>query len=206
MNKYSKIVTVWKRDPDNKYKTLIEGEPATPEFAYLYNLNWIFTEKIDGTNIRIMWEDEILRFGGRTDNAQIPVFLYDKLQDMFKPDFFTEFESVCLYGEGYGAKIQKGGGNYNPNGVSFILFDIRIGNTWLKREDVDEIGAAMALDVVPIVGEGTLLDAVKMTEAGFNSIYGYFQAEGLVMRPEVELLDRRGKRIITKVKFKDFAR
>ena len=31
-------------------------------------------------------------------------------------------------------------------------------------------------------------------------------AEGLVMRPAIELLDKRGRRIITKIKHKDFAR
>ncbi len=62
---------------------------------------------------------------------------YHKINTMFKRDM-----------EGYGAKIQRGGGNYRANGD--------------------------------------------------------FEAEGIVARPDVELLDRRGKRVITKIKAVDF--
>ena len=204
MNKYHKIGTVWERDPANKYKTLLMGKWATPELEYLSNNLWQFTEKIDGTNIRVMW-DEQLRFGGKTDNAQIPVFLYDALQDMFTPSMFDEWESACLYGEGYGAKIQKGGGNYKSDGASFILFDVRVGDFWLRREDVTDIAGKMGISSVPIMGEGSLTDAVRMVQDGIQSTFGDFAAEGLVMRPAVELLDRGGHRIIAKVKHKDFA-
>lgn len=34
---------------------------------------------------------------------------------------------VTIFGEGYGVKIQKGG-NYIPDDVNFILFDVRFGN------------------------------------------------------------------------------
>ena len=203
MNKYHKIKTVWERDPANKFKTLLSGIWATPELGYLSNNLWQFTEKIDGTNIRIMWDGQ-LRFGGKTDNAQIPTFLYDVLQDMFDPAMFDEWESACLYGEGYGAKIQKGGGNYISGTVSFILFDVRIGDYWLKRDDVDDIAEKMGILTVPVVGEGSLMDAVRMAQDGIQSTFGDFAAEGLVMRPAVELLDRGGHRIISKIKSKDF--
>ena len=144
MQKYPKIQTVYLRDPDNKYKTLLEGQYAMPEFEYLKDNEWYFTEKIDGTNTRVMWHGimpgaETLTFHGRSDKAQIPPFLLDKLQGIFHKDRFSEvFEeptNVCLYGEGYGARIQKGGGDYIPDGVDFILFDVKIEDWWLKRED-----------------------------------------------------------------------
>ena len=52
MKEYHKIQTIFKRDPENKFKTLIYGEFSLPEFEYLKNNTWIFTEKVDGTNIR----------------------------------------------------------------------------------------------------------------------------------------------------------
>jgi len=210
MLKYPKIKTVWKRDPDNKYKTLIEGQWATPEFEYLKDNTWIFTEKVDGTNIRIMWDDEQIRFGGRTDRAQIPPFLLDKLQAIFPNEklaegFGTE-QPVCLYGEGYGARIQKGGGNYIPGGVSFILFDVQIGNWWLRREDVEGIAEGMGIDVVPIRGTGPLEKAIRMVRNGWASALRPGFAEGLVMKPAVELFARNGGRIVAKIKHKDFSR
>jgi hypothetical protein len=54
MKEYHKIQTVFKRDPSNNYKTLLEGEFAIPEFGYLQDNEWVFTEKVDGTNIRVM--------------------------------------------------------------------------------------------------------------------------------------------------------
>lgn len=211
MNPYHKIITVYKRDPENKYKTLLDGEFALPEFEYLKNAQWVFTEKVDGTNIRIMYSDEsVIRFGGRTDNAQIPTFLFDKLQDRFTPaimeNVFVDTDlAVCLYGEGYGAKIQKDGVKYIPHAVDFCLFDVRIGGNFLSRENVEDIGAKLDIPVVPIIGEGNLYKAVERTALGFYSIWGDFQAEGMVMRPKVELLNWMGKRIITKIKCKDFS-
>lgn len=209
MKEYHKITTVFKRDPETKYRTLIMGEYAEPEFKYLKDNTWIFTEKIDGTNIRVMWEEGKLKFGGKTDNAQIPVFLYDKLNELFTTDLMKEIfpdTDACLYGEGYGAKIQKGGGNYIPDGVNFILFDVKIGGWWLKRFDVEDIAYKFELKTVPYIGEGNLEDMVNLVKLGFNSAIGKIEhkAEGVVARPEIELFGRNRHRIITKIKHKDF--
>ena len=84
MKEYHKIQTVFKRDPETKYKTLVDGNWALPEFEYLKDNLWEFTEKVDGTNIRIQLDIEGLYFRGKTDKAQIPPFLLDKLNKMKK--------------------------------------------------------------------------------------------------------------------------
>jgi len=206
MEKYPKIQTVYLRDPETKYKILLTGQWALPEFEYLANNEWSWSEKIDGTNIRVDWDGNV-RFGGRTENSQTPTFLIEKLLGLFPTDRFVTIypdTSMTLYGEGYGARIQKGGGNYIPDDVNFILFDVMVGGVWLKREDVEDIAGHLDIDVVPIVGTGTLPDAVKMVQEGFQSRVGTQIAEGLVMRPAVELCNRMGHRIITKIKHKDF--
>ena len=213
MKTYHKIKTVFNRDPKTKYKTLVDGDFALPEFEYLKNNRWVFTEKVDGTNIRVMYnglgvEGNSIKFGGKTDRAQMPVDLGNRLNERFLSQFdlfwkLFEDAEVCFYGEGYGPKIQKGGGNYRKD-QDFVLFDIKIGRWWLQRKDVAEIGQKFGLDVVPIIGEGTLGDMVEMVESGFNSQWGDFQAEGIIARPETELKARNGRRIITKLKCKDF--
>ena len=208
MDTYHKIQTVYLRDPATKYKTLLMGQYALPEFEYLAENEWAWTEKVDGTNIRVDWDTKRVLFGGRTDNAQTPTFLLAKLQEMFPVDLFrTEYPdlSLTLYGEGYGAKIQKGGGNYIPDGQSFILFDVMIANNWQPRESVEDIAAHLSIDTVPIVGTGTLPEAIKLVQVGLPSHIADRDAEGLVMRPAVELLTRTGHRVITKIKTKDFA-
>jgi len=211
MVEYHKIQTVFLRDPDNNFKTLLIGHYALPEFEYLRDNVWVFTEKVDGTNIRVQYGGGIY-FRGKTDKAQIPEHLMKELEKMFTEEKLREVFSgvpegeepaICLYGEGCGAKIQKGGGNYGltPN---FVLFDVKIGRWWLQRHDVIGIALSLGIKSVPIIGEGTLSEMVEATESGFNSNWGNFIAEGIVARPKVELFARNGKRIITKIKYKDF--
>ena len=214
MEKYHKILTVYKRDPDNRYKTLIEGNWARPEFGWLAENEWVFTEKVDGTNIRVHWDSEAksVQFGGRTERAQIPAFLFNKLGQLLPAIAFEVLSPeipMTLYGEGYGAKIQKGGGNYIPDGVSFILFDVKINGIWLERHNVEDIAEKLGISPVPITGRGPLAEAVCVVERGDQSLVAANEnhiAEGLVMRPAIELLDRRGQRIITKIKYRDFPR
>lgn len=218
MKEYHKIQSVFKRDPKNNHKTFLMGDYSIPEFEYLAHNVWQFTEKVNGTNIRVIYNPypliEGVTFQGKTDQAQIPATLYKVLSEMFTLDKFktvfpfTDIEeeklpTVTLYGEGYGARIQKSGGNYRTD-QSFVLFDIKIGNWWLQRKDLEDLAKQLEIDIVPIIGEGTLYDMVEKCEQGFKSQWGDFIAEGIVARPEIELFTRSGHRIITKIKYKDF--
>ena len=210
MNKYHEIQTVYKRDPKINYLTLLIGEYSEPEFEWLANNEWVWTEKVNGTNIRIMWDGNHVKFGGKTDNAQLRATLLTRLQDMFPQELMAHHlplwgddEPLCLYGEGYGPKIQKGGGNYRSD-PSFVLFDVKIGQWWLQRHDVEDIAQKLGIYVVPIVGRGTLFEMVEFVRAGQKSRWGDFLAEGVVARPTIELSNRSGQRIITKLKYKDF--
>jgi len=208
MTEYPKIQTLWKRDPATKFKTLLRGEWACEEFAYLAANLWEWTEKVDGTNIRVMWDGERVTFGGKTDRAQIPSQLVNRLNEMFLPragTMATVFDGpTCLYGEGYGAKIQKGGGRYSAT-PEFVLFDVKVGDWWLRRDDVDDVASKLDLHSVPVIGQGSLRSLVDYVAVGFQSAWGPFDAEGVVARPLVPLFARNGERVITKLKARDFA-
>lgn len=204
MEKYPKIQTVYLRDPNNKYKTLLEGQFSIPAFEYLADNEWVFTEKVDGTNVRVSFDGEFLSFAGKTDRAQLHPGLLTALFETFYLQRFKDlFDTpMCLYGEGYGPKIQSGGKYRQEQG--FVLFDVKIGEWWLERRNVENVAADLDIDVVPIVGNGTLNDMVRLARNGFRSTWGNFEAEGIVARPTVELMTRGGERIITKIKHKDF--
>ena len=207
MNQYHKIQTLFKRDPDNHNITLLMGEYSLPEFDYLKSCNWVFTEKVDGTNTRVVLKNGELNFLGKAENSHMPPFLLSVLENMFtleKIQTMVGSDDICLYGEGYGYKINKGG-KYSTS-HSFVLFDVRIGNWWLERTNVQDIAGKLGIDVVPVIGTGKLCDMVFLVEKGFPSRWGDFVAEGIVARPGVELQTRGGDRIITKLKYKDFAR
>lgn len=208
MQTYHKIEAVFKRDTQGS-KKLIPGVFTNETVAFLANNEWIFTEKIDGTNIRVHWDGHKVEFGGRTERAQIPIKLLNYLNDTFHNDATEElFEQqfgetdVILFGEGYGAGIQTGCG-YRSD-VSFILFDVLIGSVWLKREAVESIAQAFGIDVVPIVGKGTIAQAVELVRSNPLSTIGHAPMEGVVARPAIEINDRLGRRVITKIKCRDF--
>ena len=207
MNTYHKIQTVYKRDPKTKYKTLLNGQFSLPEFEYLATNNWIFTEKVDGTNVRLCPTAKGMMIKGKTDRAELHPLLLTALEKIFnpikskiQPTFGTD--NVCFYGEGYGPKIQSGG-KYSKV-QSFVLFDIKINGIWLERSSVEDIAKKCNLEIVPIIGSGTLYHMIYLAKKGIRSQWGDFLAEGIVARPECELINRVGDRIITKIKTKDF--
>ena len=61
--------------------------------------------------------------------------------------------STPFYMEDPYIRIQKCGGNYRKD-KSFILFDIKVGEIYLSRENVEEIAKSMNIDVVPIAWKG----------------------------------------------------
>ncbi|MCP3681407.1 MAG: hypothetical protein GY861_01835 [bacterium] len=209
MKEYHKIQSLYKRDPENKFKTFLD-EYSIPEFELLRDCQWIFTEKVDGTNIRIMYDYNCnLTIGGKTDKANIPADLTNYIHKKFTPKNVPIpailegwMDGICFYGEGYGKKIQKVGHMYSST-QEFVLFDIKVKDKWLERENVEDIGKAMGMRVVPIIGSGTLDGLEERCKEGFDSQWGDFEAEGIVARPKVELLTSNGHRIITKVKCKD---
>ena len=204
MAEYTKINTIWKRDERGR---IVEGDYATPELAYLADLDWEWTEKVDGTNVRVGWDGSTVEFGGRTANAQMPTKLVASLRDLFRDPapFVTAFgeSGAVLYGEGYGAGIQGGGGNYSPR-QTFVLFDVTVGPWWLRREDVLDVAQKLNLQTVPVVGHGSLPWAANHVRAGIVSDWGAFPAEGMVGRPAVDLFSRKGERIMAKIKARDF--
>lgn len=59
----------------------------------LKNIQWVGTEKVDGTNIRVYWDGYRISIAGRTDKAEIPPHLYKYLSDLF---LTPEMESLVL--------------------------------------------------------------------------------------------------------------
>jgi len=193
MNTYPKIQSVYHRYVDDPHKgKFIIGEWSDPVFEYLKNNIWVWKEKVDGTNIRVQYWGSpntpetadsagypYVVVKGRTDKAERIEPLYSNIEKMFPPDWFQEhFEpgvDVCLYGEGYGAGIQKGG-KYRSD-QSFVLFDIKIDDYWwLQNDAIATIAEDGDIDYIPVK----------------------------VGQPLISLNMRNGQRVICKIKTKDF--
>jgi hypothetical protein len=160
-----------------------------------------------------MWNaaEKKVTFGGRTDNAQIPATLVAHLVETFTPDKFNFDVDTILFGEGYGPKIQKGGGNYCPV-VSFRLFDVLVGRWWLEMRDVVDIAISMGIRAVPLLADITKLPSsladlerkIPISPVAYGENGMEIQPEGIVARSAPLMFDRAGNRVMWKLKFKDF--
>lgn len=239
-NTYQKINTIFKRDENNII--MPHEEFSVPELNWLRNCKFDATEKIDGTSIRIevvptlnvtAHRQEpfmfVVRYMGKTDNAQIPPHLLKHLEETYPeknvldalglPKSITkewliekgyerleDIPMYTIYGEGYGVKIQKGG-NYIKDGVGFIVFDVKVGDMYLLRDSMEDIAGKLGAPVVPYMGQFTIDEAIEFVKKGFKSTIAEnkdYDAEGLVLKSPDGLCTRRGERIIFKVKTCDF--
>ena len=209
---YQKIETLYKRDMEGT-KKLIEGSFRNELVEYLKDNNWIFTEKIDGTNIRIYWDGYKITFYGRTKSSVLPTHLSSRLTEIFiKPEMEQMFEQlfgkteVVLFGEGYGKKIQNGE-NYIKDNCDFILFDIFIDNKYLPIYNVQDIAKSLGIKCVPVVMLDTIDKAVEFIKSKPKSTIAEnkdYEMEGLVGKPVIDIYDNKGNRIIVKIKSRDF--
>lgn len=217
---YGKIDTLFDRDDKFRVDTTRVRRPA---FAAIDH--WLVTEKVDGTNMRIEFVRPrggatVAQILGKTDNASIPPMLLAHCTALAQRIIPTVTETMAdhdlttytLYGEGYGAKIQKGGGRYRDD-QGFILFDIGVASgRFLSDQVVTDTAAKLDIPRVPLLQGGDPMstdEIVRLVRGGFASDAADvfdpdFAAEGVVARPAEPLYDNRGARIIWKLKQRDF--
>lgn len=202
---YPKINTIWKREREKPCR-IMPGQFSRPEFETI-DL-WHVTEKIDGMNVRVIWDGETVDFRGRTDRAQMPTNLMAHLKEAFPVEKMKEkFPGpVILFGEGYGAGIQNGG-NYSPD-QKFILFDVLIDGWWLEPENVKDVAGCLEIDSVPAFCKMSTESAIDLV-AGRERLLSEIApkaivAEGIVCRSVPGLFNRRGERVMWKLKVKDY--
>jgi hypothetical protein len=206
MIEYHKIQSVFKRDPATKNKRFLINEYSLKEFEFLSDLDWVGTEKVDGTNVRLFANGYI---GGKSDNASLHPNLISVLEVYSQRLTSLDLpEDTIVFGEGYGVKIQSGG-HYISDGNDFVVFDVMINGNYQPRESVEDIARKLNLSFVPIIGIASLSVWVqriqtKSKDITLSLLHPGARNEGVVLRPAVELQTRDGKRIITKLKFKDF--
>jgi hypothetical protein len=206
---YPKINTLYKRDPLTKI--ILTHEAYSEEyFEYLCYNPWQWTEKLDGTNIRLNYDcaTSTVTVGGRTDRAVIPKPLLQWINahidvSVWQSTFTGSEGEITIYGEGVGPGIQS-----NPHELSepeFIMFDVKIGRFWLSQDDVEGIAKKLGFRSAPrvdypysIVGAADLVRRANY----IPKMSGKF--EGFVGHPSVSLRNDWGERITCKIKAEDF--
>lgn len=215
MIEYPKTDNLYKRNPKKKSELLI-GEYTRPEFEFINK--WHVSEKVDGTNVQLKFNRALTQPGGfsangRTENAQ-----FSRNQLAFLQEVGLEIEpkvrntmdrfgldTMTLYGELYGPKIQAGG-NYSDT-LGFRMFDIMVNDkTWLGVDSVKANATEWGVTLVPSFGLMGTYEIFELVKSGFVSTFSQnpdYQAEGVVAVTPVPMYDQRGERIKFKLKTKD---
>lgn len=165
MKEYNKIETVYERDV-NGTKKLIEGKYRNEAVEFLANNKWAFTEKIDGTNIRIHWDGHRITFGGRTERSQIPSHLVNKLSEMF-----LNVETEELFEQKFGDGEQNLSLNLKERKICtpeqlYFWQEIKVYNHILPIIKT----IAKDLDESLIYGENSLVDLLIPFQRAYNAI------------------------------------
>lgn len=222
---YPKIDTLY--DRDGRY--VIVGNLRRQEFGNIKR--WSLTEKINGTNTRatLFYNGEVV-YGGKTDDAEMSSELLEYLKKTFMPEKMKNAlwlhnkpvpQSATIYGEGYGPKISAGSGKYRKD-VSFRLFDCFVkyddGNWWLERNNLEDVARKLGIKCVPILG---VIDFLPTSSEEIQKIFADSMnrnrlvaieeggmvdmiPEGIIAKTDELLFNRKGERVMWKLKIKDF--
>lgn len=122
-------------------KYMVEDVWTSDELKYLSNIPFHWTEKLDGTNLRVIYTPvlQTVEVRGRTDNAQLHPDLIANTLKLFDIDLLNTLNftsQVIFFGEGVGPGIQKNGAKYS-NEKTFVGFDIYITPTYSKLNFTD---------------------------------------------------------------------
>jgi hypothetical protein len=217
VKEYHKIRTYYER-AGKPYKVTPKRQVLTEEFTVINR--WVIDEKVDGTNTRFIFDGEKVTWAGRTARAQfgkeLSAFLDGVAEHMSQLGWNTP---LIIFGETVGPKI-----NGNPYGLDefqFFGFDVWISRLtppsalsvpnwdwgyWLNRSALTAFLAGAQIERVPYLCDMQYKNAELVMNEARSRLPGnktdYF--EGIIGRPAVELVSQRGRRVIWKLKRKDF--
>lgn len=130
-----------------------------------------------------------------TKEAINNAFASDKHRDLY----------ITIHGEGIGYNIESNLLQLPEGTFDFLVFDIHINVWWLSWSKVCDICSKLGLKTVPNFGFMTINEAEEVVNSGFESHTEYSgNAEGIVLIGVEGICDRRGARLITKLKTKDY--
>jgi len=237
MSYYSKIYTIFQRDVGNEKRFVIPLINKQYEIQALSLMKKIrVEEKIDGSNSSVTYlkneRGEFINFYSRKNNIKDKDIMYiketiqktvdfDKIREWYKIKYLNDSDSIIIQpditikivGETFGSKIQAT--NYLPKGERrFIVFDIKVNNTWLSPKDRDTLCRVLGLQFVPTL---CILENFPTFEEAHYLLFKKYPKsvvaiengndmflEGFILRPQYSLQLSREKRILGKIKRRDF--
>ena len=161
-------------------------------------------EKIHGTSAHISWENGTLNFFAGGEKHEKFLTLFDE-KDIYERFNSFGYPEITIFGEAYGGKQQGQSWRYGPT-LKFIVFEVKIGHSWLSVLDAENVATKLNLEFVHYSTITTDLGALNVerdtpsVQAKRNGILEPKPREGIVLRPFIEVKTNNGERIIAKHK------
>lgn len=186
-----------------------------PEAQYILTLlgKCYATEKVNGTSASIDYDasqggDASIKFhpGGADYQTFLALFDRARLLAAFRA---MGHRRVRVYGEAYGGTQVQNVSNYGPN-LNFIVFEVRVGETWLNVPNADNVAGKLGLEFVPYELVDCTLEALTRERDRPSVVaerrgQGVKKREGIVIRPLHELRRSNEERVIAKFVGDDYA-
>ena len=183
-----------------------------PELEYLAKNPWTYKRKLNGENMRVLWDGDQAIWNGRTDsftpNKETTEYMNSKFAEEIFEEKFGRDKIVLLFGERMGPKTQ--GNELELESTEFVLFDINIAGVWLEPKNIqaiaDYFGLRTCYDFMRPIDSSrnyseTLENLINLTAQG-----EFKDWEGIVAIPSTGVFNRKGDRIICKIKNQDYLR
>jgi hypothetical protein len=180
-------------------------------------------EKLHGTSADFEYFPltDTIKFssGGESHDKFVKLFNEEDLKTKLRSLGLPIDKTCTVYGEAYGGKQQGMSATYGKE-LKFAVFDVQIGDCWLYVEKADELTRSLGLEFVPYekiqllkVEDGKIvvnMDEINRVrdlpsrQAKRNGIVEDKFAEGVVLRPLIEVTLNNGNRVICKHKRDEF--
>lgn len=165
---------------------------------------------VHNTSAHISFSDNKLRFfaGGVKQEDFEALFNKEELLHKFIEVYHNDLP-ITIYGEAYGGKMQGMSETYGKQ-LKFVVFDVKIGHSWLSVPQAEEFAHSFGLEFVFYVKTRTDLECLNFErdrdseQAIRNGMGSGHPSEGIVIRPPVELTKNNGERLIAKYKKEKF--
>jgi len=165
-------------------------------------------EKVHGTSAHVSFTEGKIKYfsGGAKHENFVAIFNEEELLKKFEE---LGHENIIIYGEAYGGKMQGMRDTYGEELV-FTVFEVNTGGAWLNVENSCDVANKLGFEFMPYDrGPATVewLDSQRDLFSRIAKRRGIEEdkiAEGIVIKPVQEYLDKRGNRVISKHKRDEF--
>ncbi len=180
------------------------------------DIRWVATEKLHGCNFSFLVDNSGVKHCSRNNVLTMETKFYNhtihkrehqNMIDIFEwlSAIYKDVEAIQVYGEYVGPNIQKG---IDYGAEAFYCFDIKIyykdgTSQYCDFPEVRALCIMFNVGLVPVVGEGTLEEMLKLPNEFQSLIYPTDKeniCEGIVIKPIIPFYLRNGDRVIIKSK------